>query len=204
MGSHPVRTRSGDRPHGVDRRDRAVPPLRAHIDDHDGLHGLAVRRRDRACHLAANHPMQPGKPAGVGGRLGPVRGGHPRGTVIDHYPGEGVRRLEPLLHVQHLDRLRAGRQPGTRVVLLRTGELPGQRESHRHHDHPKAHHQPLGPAPRRNLRDPAQLAHRSPPGLAGDPGRASVPVIREISHWRGGRRRAPAARPGPAANARSS
>ena len=36
------------------------------------------------------HPVQPGEPAGVGGRLGPVRYGQPRGAVVHHHPGVDV------------------------------------------------------------------------------------------------------------------
>ena len=67
---------------------------------------------------------------------------------------------------------RACGQPGRRVVLLRGGEFGGQRVKDRDHDHPKAHHQPLGPAPGRNLGDPAQLAHRSPQV------RLAIPAVR--------------------------
>ena len=112
---------------------------------------------------AGADPAEAGERSRVGGRLGPVRRGQARSAVIDNDRGEDVGRLAVSLHVEDLGRLGAGRQPGTRVVLLRPHELPRQWQGDHEHDQPEAHDDPLGPAPGRDLSKPSRyLVHRFP------------------------------------------
>src|SRR5262249_19513024 len=118
-----VSVRICDRANGVGGLRGAVPAFVAQVDLNNGLDALAVGRWYRALHRAGADPLEAGERSCVGGRLGPVRGGQAGGALVDNNRGEDVGRLEALLHVEDLGRLRVRRQPGTRVVLLGAGEL---------------------------------------------------------------------------------
>ena len=121
---------------------------------------LSVGRRRTARRPGARTtPGTPVKPATSWRGLVPVGCGQPGWRAVDDHGREDVRRLERRLQLQHLGRLRLGGQPGLGVVLLRAGQLAGQRARERGDDQPEHEDRPLGTAAPRQAQQGAGLAH---------------------------------------------
>jgi hypothetical protein len=136
-----------------------VPTVRTQIERYEDLGGPPVGGGHRTDHLAVEAGI-PGEHRGVGPDLlqvGRRQAGRP---FVDDDRRDGVRRRERGLPVQRLGGLRAARQPGARVVLLRAGQLPGQRRGDRDHDEPEQQHDVLDPAVRDHVDDGP---HHDPP-----------------------------------------
>ena len=125
-----------------------LPAVRAEVDRHDGLQRLAVRRTRTG---PIGLPCTPSKPAScvrVGRRLGPVGRASAR-SAARRRPPPGARSGTgtDCWICEHLGGLGAAGQPRRGVVLLRAGQLAGQRTGECHHHEPEDQHQILRPAP---------------------------------------------------------